>query len=240
LEKARAALPLGLIQKRLAVEKMHYERHKAAERLRKLRKDREAMIIKSPADGIVYHSKATRGQWTTAAAMAAKLQRGGTLTPDEVFLTIVKPRPLFMRAAIEEKDLMHVRPAAEGKCLPASDPEHKLPAKVTTVSAVPITPGSFEAKLHIELGPDAAAIMPGMACTVRLVAYRNDQALTVPAAAGFPDEGDEDQHYVYVAGKDGKPKKRPVRTGKTAGGRTEIRDGLHEGEQVLPEKPADK
>jgi multidrug efflux pump subunit AcrA (membrane-fusion protein) len=196
------------------------------------------MTIKAPADGIVYYGKCTRGTWGTAGAMAAKLQRGGVLTPAEVILTIVQPRPLFIRAVVEEKDVHWVRPDVKGKAVPVPYPDLKLPAKVSQVSAIPVTPGNFEARIAVDTGVDSAAIMPGMACAVKLVPYAKADALTVPATSVFTDDLDEDKHFVYVPGKDGKPEKRFVAAGQTSEGKTEIKGGLDEGDEVLLEKPA--
>jgi multidrug resistance efflux pump len=236
-ERAQATLPITLNQKRLALEKQKYEREKSADRLRKLTKDREAMNVRAPADGVVYHGKALRGNWTTAATVAGKLQPGGALMAEEVFMTIVKPRPIQVRAVIEEKDLEHVRAGLKGKAVAVALPDLKLPARVESVSAVPISAGNFDAKLSVELGPNARAIMPGMACSMKLVPYHKADALTIPASAVFTEDEDEGKHYVYVAGKNGQQEKRDVKPGKKSGTKVEILEGLKEGEEVLRTKP---
>ena len=79
-----------------------------------------------------------------------------------------------------------------------------------------------------------------MACTVKFVPYRKEDALTVPSTAVFEDDSaDVLTNYVYLAkpDKDGKFPKRPVKTGKTAGGKTEILDGLAAGDEILTSKP---
>jgi multidrug resistance efflux pump len=70
LRKARDTLPLSLNQKRLALEKLKHEHAKSVERLSQLRKDREQMTVKAPADGIVYYGKYHNGQWTSSAVAA--------------------------------------------------------------------------------------------------------------------------------------------------------------------------
>jgi HlyD family secretion protein len=236
-EKARTTLPLQVSQKRLTLAKAKYERAKAEDRLGKLKKDRAMMAVKSPADGIVYYGKCLRGQWTTAGTIASKLQKGGVIMPDEVVLTIVKPRPLFVRATVEEKDVHLLRPEAKGKAVMVPYPDTKLPIRVESVSAIPVTPGNFEARIALELGDDDQVLMPGMACTVKVVPYLKKDALTVPATAVFTDDLDEDEHYVYLAGKGSRAEKRSVKVGKTSGGKTEILGGVNEGDEILLEKP---
>jgi RND family efflux transporter MFP subunit len=236
LKKAKTTLPLTLSQKTLALDKLRYETAKAASRLQKLLRDREAMTVKAPADGIVYYGRCVRGQWTTASTVGAKLQRGGMLQPEEVVLTIVKPGPVVVRAVVEEKDLPHVRKGMKGKVVPTAAPDHKLPGMVENVSPVPVTAGSFDATVTLD-GQEGHGLLPGMACTVKLVPYRKEVALTVPAKAVFPDELDDDKHYVYLAAKNGKPEKRPVTVGKTTADKVEITGGLQEGDEILQEAP---
>jgi multidrug efflux pump subunit AcrA (membrane-fusion protein) len=237
-DKARNTLPLLLNQKRLDLEKLTYERSKATQRLEALRKDRDAMAVKAPAEGIVFYGKCVRGNWTTASTMEQALSTG-MLAPNQVFLTIVKPRPIFVRAVVEEKDLRHVRPGMTGKAVLVADADLKLPVTLERVSAVPVTPGNFDARLALDLGQETAALMPGMACTVKFVPYQKAEALAVPASAVFSEELDEDSHYVYLAGKDGKPEKRPVTIGKKSATKTEILKGLQEGDEILLEKPSE-
>jgi multidrug efflux pump subunit AcrA (membrane-fusion protein) len=170
-------------------------------------------------------------------ATAAKLQPGGAVMPAEVFMTVVAAKPIFVRATVEEKDLHHVRQGLTGKAVPAGYPESKLTARLIKVSSVPQSAGSFEARVALETAKDAERLMPGMACTVKVVCYKKDDALTVPSKAVFTDE-DEDVHYVYLAGQNKeKPMKRTVKVGKTAGEKIEIVDGLHAGDEILLHNP---
>jgi RND family efflux transporter MFP subunit len=238
LDRLKATQALTLTQKRLALEKMKTDHNKTAVRLRKLRKDREAMTLYAPADGIVYYGKCQRGQWNTAA-VAGKLQPRGTLSADDVVITVVKPRPLFVRATIDEKDLPLVRVGTKGKVTATADPGAKLPARVEKVSAIPVAAGQFEARIAVEVPKDAELLMPGMACKVKLVSYARANALTVPSGAVFSDDLDEDKHFVYLVGKGVKAEKRLVTIGKTSGNKTEIVRGLSGGDEIWLEKPAE-
>jgi multidrug efflux pump subunit AcrA (membrane-fusion protein) len=234
-DKARNILPLTLSQKRLALEKMKYERTKAEDKLHKFERDRETMTVKAPADGLVYYGKCLHGKWTSAASMMEKLQRGGILMPDEVFITIVKPRPMFIRAIIEEKDLHLVRTGIKGKIAPVPYPDLKLGGAVKSISPIPVTPGSFEAIISTEISKEA--LKPGMACTIKFVPYLKEDAPTVPAGTVFTDDLDEDKHYVFLATKGGKHEKRTVTIGKKTDKKIEILQGLKEGDEILLEKP---
>jgi hypothetical protein len=234
LEKARATLPMSLTKKRLEIEKAERARKKAAEKLGKLRKDREAMIVRSPVDGVVYYGKCVRGNWP---GLAASLARGTMVKAHSTVLTIVGPRPMFVRAAVPENLLARVGEGLEGKATPTAFPDVRLKARVQTVTTAPVAAGSFEARLSFEDAPGAARLVPGMNCTVKLVPYTKKDALTVPAAAVFSDEIDEDRKFVYLRKKDGGHEKRFVTVGKKTGKKAEIVEGLGEGDVVLLEKP---
>lgn len=236
LQKVKDTQELEVGQKRLALAKLRHDGKRGEEKLAKLREDRKLYTVLAPADGVVFYGRSTFGQWAAASTVAPKLQKGGVLTPGEVFLTVVAPRPAFVRAAVEEKDLHDLRPKLRGKAVPAGYPGRGVPARVASVSPVPVSPGNFEARVDLDLGEGDDAVMPGMACTVKLVAYEKDQALTVPTSAVFADDADDSQ-YVYATREGGKPEKKAVKVGRAAGDRTEILDGLREGDELLTSKP---
>ncbi len=234
-EKARDLAPLEIGQKRLARDKLAYELEKNADKLAKLKRDRESMVVRSPSDGIVFHGKATHGQWTTASGVSPRLSKGGVLTPQEVFMTVVAPRPAFVRCSVEEKDLHLLHPGMQGRAVPTGYPDRKLPARLVAISAVPLSAGVFDARVEVDLSV-TPAVLPGMACSARIVSYRKDDALTVPESAVFADP-DGEEHHVFLPGGDGKSTRRAVVVGKVVGGRAEILDGLKEGDEILAAKP---
>jgi hypothetical protein len=242
LEKARSLAPLNLGQKRLTAAKLKHDHSKSVAKLADLRQDRESMVVHSPADGLVYFGRCDRGNWPAAGATAQKLQKGGIIAPDEVFITIVAVRPIDVRATVDEKDLLaFTEPGmVRGTVTPTVDPEHRLPVRLTSVLPIPREAGKFDAVFAFDIGAAPSVIKPGMACSVKLVLYRKADALAVPATAVFEDDwADAPTHYVYLAraDRDGKYPKRPVKTGKSAGGKTEIVDGLAEGDEILTGKP---
>jgi multidrug efflux pump subunit AcrA (membrane-fusion protein) len=230
-EKARASLPLAAAQKRLALDKLKYEHAKGTERLQNLKKDRDAMTVKAPEYGIVYHGKCVKGQWNSAA-VTPRLSRGGNLMPDEVVMTIVTEKRPVLDAVVEEKDLHWLTPGAKGKATPLGYPDLRLGVELTSLSAVPQSAGSFAAVFKLDGETVPPTILPGMACTIKVVAYRKENALTLPSSAVFTD--DDEGHYVYRAGSKAKVN---VKVGKAANDRTEILEGLAEGDAVLPTKP---
>jgi HlyD family secretion protein len=235
--RAKAVLPLALNKQRLELDKLKLLRAQSEDKLNKLLADREAMTIKSPADGIVYYGKCVRGKWAAGVSAADVLRRGSVVMPNDVFMTVVQPRPLVVHSTVPEAQLQHVHAGLQGTVEPAAFGNMKLPAILQRVSSVPITSGSFDALFTLAADGQADALMPGMACEIKLVPYKKPDALTVPPKAVFTEELDPLKQYVYVQGKDNKPEKRNVTLGKRNEKQVEVLQGLAEGDQVLLEKP---
>jgi len=233
LEAAKAKLPASLVEKRMALEKMDRDRSKAADKLARTRRDRAAMTILSPADGLVYYGHSERGQWPGMATVARMLKAGNALKPNMTVMTIVNPDSMFVRVSVEEKYLHQLDTGAKATVTPAGFPEKKLSAELAEVSIVPISTGKFDGKVSLAAGTDAGRIVPGMVCSVKFTAYENPKAMLVPKSAVH----DEDGKFVYVQ-VDGKPEKREVKTGKSQGDKVEVTAGLSAGDVVLLKKPA--
>jgi multidrug efflux pump subunit AcrA (membrane-fusion protein) len=236
LEKARNTLAPQAVQKRESLARMRHDRAKLLTRLETLRGERDALTVRAPIDGIVYHGKFHKGQWSLSGGEESKLAVDGTVSPGDVFLTVVKARPLAVRLTVGEKDVYLLKPGLEGKAKVLYNPDRKLTARVTGVSPIPVVPGKYEAVVSLDAVGDGPELMPGMGCSVKFVPYSRKDALAVPAGAV---EEEDDRHFVTVFHKGGKKEKREVTTGRSHGGQTEILTGLRVGEEVLL-TPADK
>ncbi|MBX9628605.1 MAG: HlyD family efflux transporter periplasmic adaptor subunit [Gemmataceae bacterium] len=233
LAKAKESIPLALRQKALGLEKAKYEQAKARERLADLEKDLAAMTVKAPADGMAYHGKYARGQWSTPGGPAG-LAAGAMVQPNDVFLTVVDPGKVAVRADADEKERARLKAGQAARYSPTADPDGKLAGEVAAVGAAPLG-GRFE--VRVKLDGKADGLVPGTTGSVRVVTAKKESAVTVPAAVVFSDD-DGDGKYVYLPAADGaKPKKKPVTVGLTAGDKVEITDGLAAGDEVLTAKP---
>jgi multidrug efflux pump subunit AcrA (membrane-fusion protein) len=237
-ERARIAVPEALQRQQIEVEKQRIQTARSAERLKKLQADRERLTVRSPLDGVVYYGKCTRGKFSDAQPLADSLRAGGMVQMNQVLMTVVQPQGMSVRATVPEDQLHRLRPGLSGIAIPNGFPDLKLPAVLSQWSEIPVGPGSFDATLKVNLAKDHKAIVPGMACKVKLTAYAQKNALAVPASVVMTDEFD-DQRYVYLIGKDGKAAKRNVTVGQKTDKLLEIAAGLAEGDKVLLEAPKD-
>ena len=236
-EKARITLPLALSKEKLELEKLVLDQKKAAEKLAELKHDRSLATLTAPADGIVYLGRCVRGKWTTGTELSNRLRAGGAVQPREIVMTIVGDGSLFVRTSVPEKELADVQPGTAGTAVPAAFANSRLAAAVAEVSPIPISEGTFEARLNFT-GKPSEPLVAGMACDVKLVPYKKADALAVPAKAVFTDDLDETQRYVYVM-KEGKPAKQAVKVGRASGDKLEITEGLSAGDEILLDKPAE-
>jgi HlyD family secretion protein len=235
LAKAKQVNPLAFKQKTLALAKQKYEEAKARDRLADLEKDREALMVKAPVDGLVYHGRNVRGQWMLPmSAMGAALNAGGQVMMGEVFLTVVPVGKLVVRADAEEKDLQGLKTGLSGKATPNAMPDQKVAVAISKIASAPLN-GKFEVRADLTDAP--AGLVPGMTCSLRFVTSKKDSAVTVPAAA-VQDDDDGEGKFVYLPGKDGKGEKKTVKVGLTVGDKVEILDGLKAGDEILSAKPA--
>jgi multidrug efflux pump subunit AcrA (membrane-fusion protein) len=239
-EKNKIELPLMLEKQRLETKKLRLQWERTDERLRKMLADRELLTVKSPIDGTVYYGKCVKGKFSDSASLAENLRRNGTIAAGQVVMTVVQPRPMFIEATATEEQLGRLRPGLQGTATPTGYPDLRLSAAVDRVAELPTAPGSFDTRLSVRLDRQAKWLMPGMTCKVKLIAYQKKDALSVPLSAVTTDEWDEQQHFVYVQPKEGKPRKQAVILGQKTEKQVEILKGLAEGDRILAEAPKDE
>jgi multidrug efflux pump subunit AcrA (membrane-fusion protein) len=238
-DRTKIALPVALQKMQLDVEKQTVLRARSQERLKKLQADRERLTVRSPLEGLVYYGKCTRGKITDAGALGDVLRPFGTVQLNQVFMTVVQPASVTIRATIPEDQVHRLRAGVSGFAVPNAFPALRLAATLSRCSDVPVSPSSFDAQLKVVVPKEVKGVMPGMACKLKLVPYLKKDALTIPPKALMTEELD-DQPFVYVADKDGKATKRPVTLGQKTDKQVEILSGLAAGEQVLLEAPKEK
>lgn len=236
LEKLKVTLPMERRKQEIALEKLKRSQKDLVEKLEKLEGDLDLLDVKAPVEGVVYYGRCQDGKWSSIDTVAKQMEPGKTLTANQVFLTIVKLRPLRVRISLSEKDVRHVKKGMVGIATPTAYPDEKLDVVINSVDRIPDGSTKFDAvgSLGLEKNDN---LVPGMTCKVNLVTYEKKNAITVPEKAVFEEEDDSDKKFVYLLGKNNKPTKVPVTVGKKDDGQVEITAGLNAGEKILTEKP---
>jgi HlyD family secretion protein len=188
---AEQTLPKTLSKKTLDYEKMKRDQKKAEKKLNDLTQDLELLTIRSPVDGIVYYGANENGKWPAASSLAKRLVSGGKLTQNEVFMTVVDPEKLVLKALVPEAELSNFKQGQKGKASPVSAPDKKLPVKLEELGFIPSPGGGFEAVLSLERDENLR-LMPGMTCKVTLDGSESDKE-EKPAAAGAKQSADARQ-----------------------------------------------
>ena len=233
-----AATEIELQYRRSVLEREQLQRQydRQLERLDNLKADRDAMAVRSPTAGILYHGRCVRGRWQATENIRNALRRGGAIKAGDLVMTVVQPRPLLIRTAVGEDQIRNVHFGAEARATAKAYPEIRMAGTVTSVADVPCSNGTFDVHIALlGLRKEADPIVPGMTCTIELVAYEDLAAITLPEDIVFKDDSDGD--YVYVLNEGGTPERRAVTLGRKAYGKVEILTGLVEDEQVLKQRP---
>lgn len=235
--KGKYTIPVTLKQSHLEMQAQKMAIDKSERALADLKADRELLNIVAPVDGVVYYGKCTDGQWSAASTVAERLQTGGALSPNDVFMTIVAPGGLWLRGTAEEKDIASLRVGIAGTATPTAYEDVKAPIQLAERSAIPISSGKYDVKFDVPSSADLERLVAGMNAKAKLVVYRNENAVKVPASAVFSDDAAPDAKYVYIQTEPGKHEKRSVTAGRKSGDKLEITSGLNGDETLLAEKP---
>lgn len=239
-KKIQANVPAIERKLELSLERMRVDLQRNEERLTRLVADRKLMNIKAPLGGIVYYGRAVRGKWSGGEASAERLRRGARLTANDVFMTIVEPRPLAVRAGASEKQLPYVTAGMKATIKPTALADVRVEAIVERVASVPGTNKEFDTVFTVALGNDARSVMPGMTCEVKILLLYKPDPVAIPLAALGTDEADPGKHLVALPRKGAEPIRRVVRLGRCNERLAEIVSGLEVGEEILAEYPKEK
>ena len=239
LDRLLASVATSLERSKLELAKAEAGFTKQVEGLEKLKKDREALVVKAPRAGIAIPGGCVRGRWAGVDETTRSLEKGGKVRADTPLYTIVEPGAVTVKTAVAEAVVLSLATGIPAEVTPGSDLSEVLPAKVTRIARV-ATEGGFEVTL--ELGRQDARLMPGFTCKVKLKTVERADTLTVPSGSVATDG---DKKVVWVLGdekatgedvKDGATSKE-VRVGASSGGRTEILDGVVAGTRILKNPP---
>ncbi|WP_420318671.1 efflux RND transporter periplasmic adaptor subunit [Ekhidna sp.] len=174
------------------------------------------MIVKAPFSGIVDNIPARVGELAQPGLPLVRL-----VNPDEIYIS----------ADVSESYLGKFTPnQAVEIYFPSQD--KRVKSKIKSVGQT-IKSENRTFELEIDLPKLDFPAQPNQVVVLRLVDYRNDQALVIPTEV---IQGDNSGNYVYVINeKDGEKKaiKRQIKIGSSHNLRTEIMSGLDVGEKVV-------
>jgi HlyD family secretion protein len=232
---ADAAAALAIQEHEFAIAKAENEVAKARATLADYRADHEAMVLRSPQDGLVYYGRFFRGAWDRPG-VETFLFPGGKALPHKTLMTVVATDALTVYGHLPVRLLEHVRPGVEGRVAPNGLSQFSLPARVTGVSATPVLQDWWAAEIAVELPEDRGAIVPGLTCKFRFTPHYEKEALRAPLAGVFTEASAPDTHYVFVVSDVGE-ERRTVTVGRRNDKWAVITEGLQAGDKIRLEHP---
>jgi HlyD family secretion protein len=220
----------------------------ATVRLKRANLDRASVdlarcTILSPIDGIVISRDVDVGQ-TVAASLQAPV----------IFTIANDLRNMQINANVAEADVGNVAVGQAVDFTVDAFPQLTFHGEVTQVRNAPITVQNVVTyDAVISVSNDEMKLKPGMTANVSIVVAKREGALLVPNAAlrfrppeksadaatpsgkraggaGRPKGG---SRTIYILGGDGKPRPVPAKIGITDGIRTEVLEGLAEGDRTV-------
>ena len=192
-----------------------------------LKKDRAAMTVTSPIDGVVVYGAFAHKAWVPGDPK--RLVPDEKVTPDQVVITVYQPGKLKVSALCPEASLTQMPPGTRVSVRPAA-----LPDVSYTGTCGPTVPFGGTTKdgqpaydVPVSLPPKVdARLAPGFAAAVGVDVPPAVDAIVVPVTAVF-------QGKVIVHTADGKDEPRPVILGRRDAENVEVRSGLAVGDVVL-------
>ena len=233
LEQAKIKKEKGTIRAKYELEQKRRKRAESIERHANLLSDRSLMVVRSPADGVVYYGKCTKGKWSEIDTLAKKLKPHGTVSANSVLMTVVDQRPLEVVAKIAERELTDFQVGQVALVVPSADDKLELKAKVTEVGNIPGTGNKYPVVLEVNLSDAPAWLVAGMECDASVTVYENQEAMLIPKSMLNSSEADDEEDYVLVLDDQGEPQERKVSVGRKKDGKVEILSGLNVGDEVV-------
>ena len=225
----QSTLEEKLVKLRVELDKKVRAQNLAKKNTAKLRNDLALLTVRSPIAGVLYHGAFVDGIWGGRKGVQTKLRKDGKLMAGETFMTVVAAGELSATATLGEADLRKVAPSQKGWAIPTADPAARVAVTVESVSRIPTAPGQYTVVFKVAVA-DQSYLHPGMTCAIQLRVLDKPKAITIPSKAlrATPQGGT----MVWVKTKTGHLE-REVTPGNSHAGKTEITEGLNEGDEVL-------
>jgi HlyD family secretion protein len=193
----------------------------------------DRMVVAAPIDGMVVMQSIRRG------SELAEIQQGDQLYPGQPYMQIVDLASMAVEASLNQVDAERVRIGQRARVHFDAYPSLELPAHVTAVTAFARSRGwrgSYVTDIPVRLKLDRmdARVLPNFTVSVDLVLAGSEEAVIVPRAGVFDEDG---KPCVYAQAAGGF-ERREVELGMSNNVAAVVTSGLREGEVVAAERPA--
>ncbi|CAN5613771.1 efflux RND transporter periplasmic adaptor subunit [soil metagenome] len=190
-----------------------------SERIKAIDVQMSYTTIRAPITGIVTNQFQFEGEFAT--------QGGKLVTISDISQVIVK-------AQFADSVAANLKVGDAVEVLPTDLQDERMSGKVSLISrSSDIANRSVE--IWVELGNDAGRLRVGSAAEVKISANYKTDALVVPTAAVTLDASNGDEGMVMIVDADNLAHERKVKVGLKTSDKTQIVEGLKEGDTVVTE-----
>jgi membrane fusion protein, multidrug efflux system len=215
LDAAEAALKVAESRCQDALEEVKERQALLAERRSELEIIRQQLadtVLAAPGDGAVRARQATVGEYVSAGAP---------------IVTLVRMHPLRLRLPVPERWAREVRVGQTVRLAVEGDPA-SYSGTIARLSPS-ISEQNRTLLVEAEVPNDDDTLAPGAFARAEILTGEEDVVVLVPASSVISFAGIEK----VLGVRDGKIVERPIVTGRRAGDRIEVREGLPAGEPVV-------
>lgn len=196
----------------LDLARAQFEQAKA--RLEELRINLANTVISSPVDGFVGKRN---------------LDTGAYVTPNSSFISLVDIRLVKLVVNVIESDLRRISPGAAAAVQVDAYPGETFVGRVARIAPV-LDPATRTASMEVEIPNPNFRLKPGMYARVSFTVDQHQQTLVVPTNAVVDIDG---KRGVFIPSEGNTARFQPVLTGLEDRDRTEITEGLQEGDHII-------
>lgn len=236
LDDAKSALEVAQNKQRTAKGQLIVARAKVAETAAGVAQARAAVeqaeeslrnaTIRSPIRGMVLSRDVEIG---SAVSSILNMGANGTLV-----MTLGNIQEVFVRGKVDEADIGRVRMAQLARISVETFKDRKFDGKITQISPIGVEKDNvttFEVKVSIQ--NPGNELRANMTANAEIVLEEHPNSLIVPEAAIFYDPQKQTFVDLVAAGEPTGRKRVPVKLGVGSGTRTQIVDGLKEGDKIV-------
>lgn len=207
------------------------------EKYEKLQRQIEACIIKAPRDGLVVYANNRSGGFR-GASNEPLIYEGAKVRERQAIINLPDITRMQVNARIHESKISMVRDGLPVTVHVDARPGEVFNGVVDSVSTVPMSANWPNVNLkeylcYIKLTDSVekvSALKPGLTAEVEIVIDRADGVLMAPVQS-FVERGG--QQFAFIQREDGTIERRKVKVGRSSEDKTEVLEGLEDGERVV-------
>jgi HlyD family secretion protein len=185
--------------------------------------------LRSPVDGEVVGLNMEEGETVVMGIIG---------TPGSVIMTIADRRAMFVRAIVDETEIVKVKVGQKATVEVDAFPDTTFGGEVLRIGGMPVsnyggTEQAVNFPVEVAVEGEETGLFPGMTATCNIIVARKDSAVVVPYGALGRRKVDEEETDVVFVIRNGEAKMVGVKIGVAGEKNAEIAEGVALGETLV-------